>query len=162
MKILVSDDVSMKGVELLRENGYEVDVKKNLDEEGLIACIGEYDGLITRSMTHVTEKVIAAATKLKVVGRAGVGVDSIDLKSATARGIVVVNTPTSNTLAATEHTCAMIMAITRHIPQAHNSLMAGNWDRKPLRAFSSRIRPSASSVSAVSARGLQKGCRPWK
>lgn len=130
MKILVSDDVSMKGVELLRENGYEVDVKKNLDEEGLIACIGEYDGLITRSMTHVTEKVIAAATKLKVVGRAGVGVDSIDLKSATARGIVVVNTPTSNTLAATEHTCAMIMAITRHIPQAHNSLMAGNWDRK--------------------------------
>lgn len=130
MKILVSDDVSMKGVELLRENGYEVDVKKNLDEDGLIACIGEYDGLITRSMTHVTEKVIAAATKLKVVGRAGVGVDSIDLKSATARGIVVVNTPTSNTLAATEHTCAMIMAITRHIPQAHNSLMAGNWDRK--------------------------------
>ena len=81
MKILVSDDVSMKGVELLRENGYEVDVKKNLDEEGLIACIGEYDGLITRSMTHVTEKVIAAATKLKVVGRAGVGVDSIDLKA---------------------------------------------------------------------------------
>ena len=70
MKILVSDDVSMKGVELLRENGYEVDVKKNLDEQGLIDCIGEYDGLITRSMTHVTEKVIEAATKLKVVGRA--------------------------------------------------------------------------------------------
>ena len=131
MKILVSDDVSMKGVDLLRENGYEVDVKKNLDEQGLIDCIGEYDGLIIRSMTHVTEKVIEAATKLKVIGRAGVGVDSIDLKSATARGIVVVNTPTSNTLAATEHTCAMIMAITRHIPQAHNSLMAGNWDRKP-------------------------------
>ena len=130
MKILVSDDVSMKGVDLLRENGYEVDVKKNLDEQGLIDCIGEYDGLITRSMTHVTEKVIEAATKLKVIGRAGVGVDSIDLKSATVRGIVVVNTPTSNTLAATEHTCAMIMAITRHIPQAHNSLMAGNWDRK--------------------------------
>ena len=130
MKILVSDDVSMKGVDLLRENGYEVDVKKNLDEQGLIDCIGEYDGLITRSMTHVTEKVIEAATKLKVIGRAGVGVDSIDLKSATARGIVVVNTPTSNTLAATEHTCAMIMAITRHIPQAHNSLIASNWDRK--------------------------------
>ena len=65
MKILVSDDVSMKGVDLLRENGYEVDVKKNLDEQGLIDCIGEYDGLITRSMTHVTEKVIEAATKLK-------------------------------------------------------------------------------------------------
>lgn len=129
MKILVSDDVSIKGVELLRQHGYEVDVKKNLDEEGLIACIGEYDGLITRSMTHVTEKVIEAATKLKVIGRAGVGVDSIDIKKATEKGIVVVNTPTANTMAATEHTCAMIMAITRHIPQAHDSLMSGNWDR---------------------------------
>ena len=129
MKILVSDDVSVKGVELLRKHGYEVDVKKNLDEAGLVACIGEYDGLITRSMTHVTEKVIDAAKKLKVVGRAGVGVDSIDIKKATERGIVVVNTPTANTMAATEHTCAMIMAITRHIPQAHNSLMAGEWDR---------------------------------
>lgn len=129
MKILVSDDVSVKGVELLRKHGYEVDVKKNLDEDGLVACIGEYDGLITRSMTHVTEKVIDAAKKLKVVGRAGVGVDSIDIKKATERGIVVVNTPTANTMAATEHTCAMIMAITRHIPQAHNSLIAGEWDR---------------------------------
>lgn len=129
-KILVSDDVSVKGVELLREHGYEVDIKTNLDEAGLIDCIGEYDGLITRSMTHVTKKVIDAAKKLKVVGRAGVGVDSIDLKEATYHGIVVVNAPTANTIAATEHTCAMIMAITRHIPQAHNSLMSGKWDRK--------------------------------
>ena len=130
MKILVSDDVSIKGVELLREHGYEVDVKTNLDEAGLIECIGEYDGLITRSMTHVTEKVIDAAVKLKVIGRAGVGVDSIDIKTATERGIIVVNAPTSNTVAATEHTCAMIMAMTRHIPQAHDSLMAGEWDRE--------------------------------
>lgn len=130
MKILVSDDVSEKGVELLRQHGYDVDVKTNLDEQGLIACIGEYDGLVTRSMTHVTEKVIEAGTKLKVVGRAGVGVDSIDIKAATQRGIIVVNAPTSNTIAATEHTCAMIMAITRHIPQAHNSLMKGEWERE--------------------------------
>ena len=130
MKILVSDDVSEKGVELLRQHGYEVDVKTNLDEQGLIDCIGEYDGMVTRSMTHVTEKVIAAGKKLKVIGRAGVGVDSIDIKAATARGIIVVNAPTANTIAATEHTCAMIMAITRHIPQAHNSLMAGEWDRE--------------------------------
>lgn len=88
MKILVSDDVSEKGVELLRQHGYDVDVKTNLDEQGLIACIGEYDGLVTRSMTHVTEKVIEAGTKLKVVGRAGVGVDSIDIKAATQRGIM--------------------------------------------------------------------------
>ena len=81
-------------------------------------------------MTHVTEKVIDAAAKLKVIGRAGVGVDSIDIKTATERGIIVVNAPTSNTVAATEHTCAMIMAMTRHIPQAHDSLMAGEWDRE--------------------------------
>ena len=130
MKILVSDDVSEKGVALLREKGYQVDVKTNLDEVGLIDCIGDYDGLITRSMTHVTADVIAAAKKLKIIGRAGVGIDSIDLKAATARGIIVVNAPTSNTIAATEHTCAMILAVTRHIPQAHDSLMAGEWKRE--------------------------------
>ena len=130
MKILVSDDVSAKGVELLRRNGYHVDVKTNLDEKDLIMCIGEYDGLITRSMTHVTAEVIEAAGKLKIIGRAGVGIDSIDLKAATARGIIVVNAPTSNTIAATEHTCAMILAVTRHIPQAHDSLMAGEWNRE--------------------------------
>jgi len=130
MRILVSDDVSMTGVDLLRANGYEVDVKKNLDEDGLVACIADYDGLITRSMTHVTERVIEAGKNLKVVGRAGVGIDSIDVKAATAHGIVVVNTPESNTMAATEHTCAMILAMTRHIPQAHNSIMEGKWDRK--------------------------------
>ena len=130
MKILVSDDVSEKGVALLREKGYQVDVKTNLDEVGLIDCIGDYDGLITRSMTHVTADVITAAKKLKIIGRAGVGIDSIDLKAATARGIIVVNAPTSNTIAATEHTCAMILAVTRHIPQAHDSLMAGEWKRE--------------------------------
>ena len=137
MKILVSDDVSEKGVALLREKGYQVDVKTNLDEVGLIDCIGDYDGLITRSMTHVTADVIAAAKKLKIIGRAGVGIDSIDLKAATARGIIVVNAPTSNTIAATEHTCAMILAVTRHIPQAHDSLMAG--ENSPV--FSLKIRP---------------------
>lgn len=130
MKILVSDDVAVEGVNLLRHNGYDVDIKVNLDEKALISCIGAYDGLITRSMTHVTEAVIEAAGKLKVIGRAGVGVDSIDIKTATQRGIIVVNAPTANTVAATEHTCAMIMAITRHIPQAHNSLMAGEWQRE--------------------------------
>lgn len=129
MKILVSDDVSDKGIAILREK-YDVDVKTNLTEEELIKCIGEYDGLVTRSMTHVTAKVIEAATKLKVVGRAGVGVDSIDLKAATDRGIIVLNAPESNTIAATEHTVSMMMAMTRHIPQAHNSIMSGKWDRK--------------------------------
>uniref|UniRef100_UPI004026A2ED phosphoglycerate dehydrogenase n=1 Tax=Megasphaera micronuciformis TaxID=187326 RepID=UPI004026A2ED len=130
MKILVSDDVSEKGVELLRQNGYTVDVETNLDEDQLAERIGEYDGLITRSMTHVTAKVIEKAKKLKIVGRAGVGIDSIDLKAATARGIIAVNAPTYNTISATEHTCAMILAVTRHIPQAHDSLMSGEWNRE--------------------------------
>ena len=103
MRILVSDDVSEKGVAILREH-FDVDIKTNMPPEELIACIGEYDGLITRSQTQVTEEVIAAATNLKVIGRAGVGVDNINIPAATARGIVVCNAPEGNTIAAVEHT----------------------------------------------------------
>ena len=129
MKILVSDDVSAKGVDILREH-FDVDIKTNLPPEELIACIGEYDGLITRSQTQVTEEVIAAATNLKVIGRAGVGVDNINIPAATARGIVVCNAPEGNTIAAVEHTIGMMLAVTRHIPQAHQSIQDGKWDRK--------------------------------
>lgn len=129
MRILVSDDVSEKGVALLREH-FDVDVKTNMPTEELLACIGEYDGLVTRSQTQVTKEVIDAAKNLKVIGRAGVGVDNIDIPAATARGIVVLNAPEGNTIAATEHTIAMMMAMTRHIPQAHASIQAGKWDRK--------------------------------
>ena len=129
MRILVSDDVSEKGVALLREH-FDVDVKTNMPTEELLACIGEYDGLVTRSQTQVTKEVIDAAKNLKVIGRAGVGVDNIDIPAATARGIVVLNAPEGNTIAATEHTVAMMMAMTRHIPQAHASIQAGKWDRK--------------------------------
>lgn len=129
MRILVSDDVSEKGVALLREH-FDVDVKTNLPTEELLKIIGEYDGLVTRSQTQVTKEVIAAAKNLKVIGRAGVGVDNIDIPAATARGIVVLNAPEGNTIAATEHTIAMMMAMTRHIPQAHASIQAGKWDRK--------------------------------
>ena len=113
MRILVSDDVSEKGVALLREH-FDVDVKTNMPTEELLACIGEYDGLVTRSQTQVTKEVIDAAKNLKVIGRAGVGVDNIDIPAATARGIVVLNAPEGNTIAATEHTVAMMMAMTRH------------------------------------------------
>ncbi len=129
MRILVSDDVSEKGVALLREH-FDVDVKTNLPTEELLKIIGEYDGLVTRSQTQVTKEVIDAAKNLKVIGRAGVGVDNIDIPAATARGIVVLNAPEGNTIAATEHTIAMMMAMTRHIPQAHASIQAGKWDRK--------------------------------
>ena len=101
-----------------------------MQPEELKKIIGQYDGLVTRSLTKVTKEVIDAADNLKVIGRAGVGVDNIDVAAATARGIVVLNTPEGNTIAATEHTIAMIMAMTRHIPQAHQSLQEGKWDRK--------------------------------
>ncbi len=129
MRILVSDDVSEKGVELLRAH-FDVDVKTNMPPEELLGCIGEYDGLVTRSQTQVTEEVIAAATNLKVIGRAGVGVDNINIPAATARGIVIVNAPEGNTIAAVEHTIGMMLAMTRHIPQAHQSIQEGKWDRK--------------------------------
>ena len=129
MKILVSDDVNEQGVALLREH-YDVDVKTNMPPEELLKCIGEYDGLVTRSQTQVTQEVIDAATNLKVIGRAGVGVDNINIPAATARGIVVVNAPDSNTVAAAEHTIGMMLAMTRHIPQAHQSIQEGKWDRK--------------------------------
>lgn len=129
MKIFVSNDVSEKGVALLRQH-FDVDVQPNMQPEELKKIIGQYDGLVTRSLTKVTKEVIDAADNLKVIGRAGVGVDNIDVAAATARGIVVLNTPEGNTIAATEHTIAMIMAMTRHIPQAHQSLQEGKWDRK--------------------------------
>lgn len=131
MKIFVSNDVSNAGVEILKQHpDFEVDVKPNLTEDELVKIIGEYDALLTRSQIRFTKRLIDAGTKLKVIGRCGVGVDNIDIPAATARGIVVCNTPESNTIAATEHTCAMIMAITRHIPQAHQSIQEGKWDRK--------------------------------
>lgn len=129
MRILVSDDVSEKGVAILREH-FDVDIKTNMPPEELLGCIGEYDGLVTRSQTQVTEEVIAAATNLKVIGRAGVGVDNINIPAATARGIVVCNAPEGNTIAAVEHTIGMMLAVTRHIPQAHQSIQEGKWDRK--------------------------------
>ncbi|MDO4281660.1 MAG: phosphoglycerate dehydrogenase [Peptococcaceae bacterium] len=129
MRILVSDDVSEKGVALLREH-FDVDVKTNMPPAELLECIGNYDGLVTRSQTQVTEEVIAAAKNLKVIGRAGVGVDNINIPAATARGIVVVNAPEGNTIAAVEHTIGMTLAMTRHIPQAHQSIQEGKWDRK--------------------------------
>ncbi len=129
MKILVSNDVNEKGIAMLREH-FDVDVKPNMPAPELIACIGEYDGILTRSQTKFTKEVIDAATKLKVIGRAGVGVDNIDVPAATARGIMVLNAPEGNTIAATEHTIALMLSMTRHIPQAHASIQEGKWDRK--------------------------------
>lgn len=131
MKILVSDPISEKGVELLRSKpGFEVEVKTGLKEDELVAIIGEYDALVVRSQTKVTKRVLDAATKLRIIGRAGVGVDNVDVEAATRRGIIVMNTPGGNTISTAEHTFSLMLALARHIPQAHASVKAGKWDRK--------------------------------
>lgn len=126
--VLVSDPLADEGVDILREY-CNVDVKTGLSEDELIEIIGKYDGLLVRSGTQVTADVIAAAEKLKFIGRAGAGVDNIDLDAATGKGIIVANAPSGNTLAACEHTLAMMMSLSRNIPQATASVKAGEWKR---------------------------------
>ena len=127
-RILVSDPIDPQGIEMLRAVG-DVDVKLGLDPKDLLAIIGEYDALVVRSETKATAEVIEASHKLQVIGRAGVGVDNIDLEAATQKGIAVVNAPTGNTIAAAEHTIALMMALARNIPQANESLRRGEWKR---------------------------------
>jgi D-3-phosphoglycerate dehydrogenase len=131
MKILVSDPVAKQGVELLKKE-FSVDVKTGLDAEALVRIIPEYDALIVRSETKVTAAVLGAAVRLKVIGRAGVGVDNIDVAAATKKGVVVLNAPDGNTMAATEHTVAMMLALARNIPQAHKTMKDGQWLRSKL------------------------------
>ncbi|MCC6382208.1 MAG: phosphoglycerate dehydrogenase [Dehalococcoidia bacterium] len=128
-RILVADPVAQEGVDLLRAVG-DVDVRTGQPPEALIAAIGDYQALVVRSETRVTRAVFEAASKLVVVGRAGVGVDNIDLEAATERGVIVVNAPQGNTVAAAEHTVALLLALARHIPQADASLHNGQWRRK--------------------------------
>jgi len=130
MKVLVLDNVSEKAVAVLKENGIEADVSPTLPLEELCAKIPAYDGMIVRSQTKVTAEVIDAAKNMKVIGRAGVGVDNIDVNAATRKGIIVMNAPDGNTISTAEHTVAMIMALARNVPQAHASLKEGKWDRK--------------------------------
>lgn len=130
-KVLVSDPISDLGIQQLMDApDVQVDKKTGLTEDELTAIIGEYDALLVRSQTRVTERIMNAASNLKVVGRAGVGVDNIDLKAATKRGIVVINAPDGNTITTAEHTFAMMIALARHIPQAYAKTVAGTWDRK--------------------------------
>lgn len=129
-KVLVSDLLSQQGLDVLRESGdFEVDVILNLSEEALLDRIADYDALLIRSATKVTKSVIDAATCLKVIGRAGVGVDNIDVQAATRNGVLVVNTPTGNTIAAAEHTIAMLLALARNIVPAGISLRNRSWQR---------------------------------
>lgn len=128
-KILVSDPLDKDGLEILKASGFPVDEKSGLSEDELCAIIGDYDCLIIRSGTQVTKKVLDAGKKLRVVGRAGVGVDNVDIPYATEKGILIMNTPTANILSAAEHSCAMLMSLARNIPFAHDSLHRGEWKR---------------------------------
>ena len=127
-KVLVKEKLAAEGVELLKKD-FDVDLGMDWTDEAFMQRIGDYDALIVRSATKVTAEVIEAGKRLSVVGRAGVGVDNVDMDAATKRGIIVVNAPTSNVLSAAEHTVAMMMACARNIPQAHAALKAGRWER---------------------------------
>ena len=128
-RVLISDKLSPAAVDIFRGRGIEVDLKPGLTPAELRAIVGEYDGLAIRSATKVTKEVLDAAPRLKVVGRAGIGVDNVDGKSATARGVVVMNTPNGNAITTAEHAVAMMFALARQIPEATSSTRAGKWEK---------------------------------
>ncbi|RAM51154.1 MAG: phosphoglycerate dehydrogenase [Hapalosiphonaceae cyanobacterium JJU2] len=128
-KVLVSDPIDQAGIDILSQVA-TVDVRTGLKAEELVQIIGEYDALMIRSGTRVTKEIIEAGTQLKIIGRAGVGVDNVDVAAATRQGIVVVNSPEGNTIAAAEHALAMMLSLSRHIPDANASVKRGEWDRK--------------------------------
>ncbi|MBE9168241.1 phosphoglycerate dehydrogenase [Pleurocapsales cyanobacterium LEGE 06147] len=128
-KVLVSDPIDQAGIDILSQVA-QVDVKTGLPQEELIKIIPNYDALMLRSGTKVTQQVIEAGTQLKIIGRAGVGVDNIDVPAATRQGIVVVNSPEGNTIAAAEHALAMMLSLSRQIPDANRSVKEGKWERK--------------------------------
>ena len=128
MRILVSDSLSNEGLDILKEH-FTVDIHTGLSEDELVDKIKQYDALVIRSGTQVTQKIIEAADNLKVIGRAGGGVDNVDVDAATKKGIIVTNAPEGNMISAAEHTIAMMMAMSRNIPQANASLKAREWKR---------------------------------
>jgi D-3-phosphoglycerate dehydrogenase / 2-oxoglutarate reductase len=128
-RVLVKEKIGDPGVRRLREAGLEVDLGLDWEDGKLAERIGEYEGILIRSATRLTADLIERADRLRVIGRAGVGVDNVDVPAATKRGIVVANAPQSNVVTAAEHTMALLLALARNIPQADASLHAGRWDR---------------------------------
>jgi D-3-phosphoglycerate dehydrogenase len=130
MKVLISDNISTKCKDILKKAGLEVDVKTGMKPEELKACIGDYHGLVIRSATKVTSDILDAAKNLRVIARAGSGLDNVDRAAATKKGIVVMNTPGGNTITTAEHTIALIVALARLVPQATMSIKGGKWEKK--------------------------------
>jgi D-3-phosphoglycerate dehydrogenase len=129
-KILVADKITQAGIDILTGAGFDVDVKTGQSEDQLVESAAQYDGIIVRSASKITKRIVDAADKLRVVGRAGVGVDNIDRDAATARGVVVMNTPLGNITSAAEQALALMMSLVRHTPSADASMKAGEWDKK--------------------------------
>jgi D-3-phosphoglycerate dehydrogenase len=133
MKVLVSDNLGEAGIKMFEEEpGLTVDVKTGLEPTELKKIIGDYDALVIRSATQVNADLLKAAQNLKVVGRAGIGLDNVDIAEATKHGVVVMNTPTGNVVTTAEHTIAMMMSLTRNIPWGTSTLKAGKWEKKKL------------------------------
>src|SRR5476651_2722971 len=130
-KVLISDALSPAAIQIFKDRGIEVDFQPNLgkDKEKLAELIGGFDGLAIRSATKVSAKILEKATRLKVIGRAGIGVDNVDIPAATARGVIVMNTPFGNSITTAEHAIAMMFALARQIPSADASTQAGKWDK---------------------------------
>jgi D-3-phosphoglycerate dehydrogenase / 2-oxoglutarate reductase len=128
-RVLISDKMDPNAARIFQERGCDVDVKPGMTKDELIACIGEYDGLAIRSATKATKDVLDAATNLKVIGRAGIGVDNVDIPHASSKGVVVMNTPFGNSITTAEHAIAMVMALARQIPAADRRTQAGEWPK---------------------------------
>src|ERR671921_402854 len=130
-RVLISDALSPAAVQIFRDRGVEVDFQPDLgkDKDKLAAVVGDYDGLAIRSATKVTPKILEQAKALKVIGRAGIGVDNVDIPAATAKGIIVMNTPFGNSITTAEHAIAMMLALARQIPQADASTQSGKWEK---------------------------------
>src|ERR1700736_4948790 len=133
-RVLISDALSPAAVQIFKDRGVEVDFQPKLggDKEKLAELIGNFDGLAIRSATKVTPKILEHAKKLKVIGRAGIGVDNVDIPAATAKGIIVMNTPFGNSITTAEHAITLMLALARQIPQADASTQAGKWEKKRL------------------------------
>ncbi|MEM1296799.1 MAG: NAD(P)-dependent oxidoreductase, partial [Verrucomicrobiota bacterium] len=128
-KILVADSISEKGIDILKADPQlEVDVKIGLSEDELVEIAGDYSGIVVRSKAKITPRVLDAAKKLKAVGRAGVGIDNIHIPTASKNGVIVMNTPTGNTISTAEHAFALMMSLSRHIPHGHAGVAAGKFD----------------------------------
>ena len=126
-RVLIADKLSPAAVDIFRQRGVEADVKTGLSKDDLLKIIGDYDGLAVRSATKADKDVIAAANNLKVIGRAGIGVDNVDIPAATKKGIIVMNTPFGNSITTAEHAISLMLSLARQIPEADASTRAGKW-----------------------------------